>query len=62
MTWVERLPGGAAPAPPISKSDDDFKALGVEFMYRAEGIDLSELNDLFEKARWAPGNALVLWV
>lgn len=49
VTWVERLPGGAAPPPTISKSDDDFKALGVEFVYGAEGIDLSQLNELFEK-------------
>ncbi|KAI7843693.1 hypothetical protein COHA_002592 [Chlorella ohadii] len=38
------------PAPPISKSDDEFlEGLGVEFVWGAEGVDVGELNDLFEK-------------
>lgn len=53
VTWIEKLPGGAAPAPPISRSDEDFEQLGVEFVYGPEGIDLSELNDLFERVRSA---------
>lgn len=36
-------------APKLSKTDEYFQKLGVEFMDSKEGIVLSELNDLFEK-------------
>jgi GNAT superfamily N-acetyltransferase len=44
-------PPGAAPPPPppISRSDADFDAAGLAFVWGAEGLDLSELNDLFAK-------------
>lgn len=36
-------------APPISKPDQAFRDLGVEFVQGSEAVDLAELNDLFEK-------------
>ena len=44
------LEGGQPPPPPISRSDEAFLAdLGVEFVWGAEGVDVEELNGLFEK-------------
>ncbi|EFN57263.1 hypothetical protein CHLNCDRAFT_143824 [Chlorella variabilis] len=37
------------PPPPISKSDEQFLEGGVEFVWGEEGLDVGELNDLFEK-------------
>lgn len=37
------------PPPPISKSDAAFLEDGVEFVWGAEGVDVGELNNLFEK-------------
>ena len=39
------------PRPVISKTDEAFASDGVEFVYGAAGINLAELNDLFEKVR-----------
>ena len=47
--WVrERLPG-RAPLPPISRSDEEFRVLGVEFLTSCDGIRVHELTELFEK-------------
>lgn len=44
------------PAPPISRSDAEFlESLGVEFVWGAEGVDVHELNNLFEKVGAAAG-------
>jgi hypothetical protein len=40
-----RLP----PPPAISKTDPEFLALGLEFVYTRDGIKVTELNELFEK-------------
>ncbi len=50
VAWHNKL----TPLPPVlpcrSKSDDEFlEGLGVEFVWGAEGVDVGELNDLFEK-------------
>ena len=37
--------------PPISKSDEAFREDGVEFVWGAAGIDVQELNELFERVR-----------
>eukprot|EP00884_Botryococcus_braunii_P007634 jgi/Botrbrau1/16872/Bobra.150_2s0091.1 len=43
-------PPGATPEyPQISKSDEEFREQKVEFVFGSEGIDLMELNDLFER-------------
>jgi len=39
------------PAPPISKSDDHFRQLGVEILSSPDGIRVAELIELFEKVR-----------
>lgn len=44
----DRLEGYMIP-PKISKPNDAFAAMGLEFVTSHEGIVLSELNDLFEK-------------
>jgi len=46
--WGEQFDGNMRP-PPISKNDEQFAAMGLEFVYGKEGIALPELNDLFEK-------------
>lgn len=45
--------GVLAPPPPpaISKPDEAFLSLGIEFVDSREGIKITELNELFEKAR-----------
>jgi hypothetical protein len=35
--------------PPISKSDETFQNEGLEFIWGSKGIDVKELNDLFER-------------
>ena len=35
----------------VTKSDDEFQEMGLEFMEGHEDIDLDSLNDLFVKAR-----------
>jgi hypothetical protein len=37
--------------PAISKSDKTFQNEGLEFMWGSKGIDVKELNDLFERVR-----------
>lgn len=44
----DRLEGHMIP-PPISKTDQEFEDMGLEFVTTREGIVLTELNDLFEK-------------
>jgi hypothetical protein len=44
----DRLDGFMQP-PPISKSDEEFAAEGLEFVTTPEGLAITELNDLFEK-------------
>lgn len=39
----------APQVPTISKSDEEFREEKIEFVFGAEGIDLAELNDLFER-------------
>lgn len=42
--------GATLPPPPaISKPDEAFASLGLEFVESGEGINIPELNDLFEK-------------
>ncbi|GBF91909.1 acetyltransferase [Raphidocelis subcapitata] len=49
LDWASsRFPGGL-PLPPISRSDEEFLKLGVEFLDAREGIKAAELNELFEK-------------
>lgn len=49
LAWAEaRFPEGL-PLPQISKSDEEFD--GVEFLDSADGIKVTELNELFEKVR-----------
>lgn len=43
--WGDALP----PAPTISKPDEEFLALGLEFVESREDIKVTELNELFEK-------------
>ena len=47
LEWADAAFPDGLPLPPLTKSDDDFAALGVEFVEDADSIDLSELNDLF---------------
>eukprot|EP00877_Chromochloris_zofingiensis_P006775 jgi/Chrzof1/2350/Cz11g11270.t1 len=47
-TWADQF-GSLPPAPRISKTDEDFQKLGVEFVEVKEGIKVTELNELFEK-------------
>lgn len=42
-------PDGAPPPPAISKRDEEFLAMGLEFVASGEGIKVTELNELFEK-------------
>lgn len=46
--WTSNLEG-CIRAPNLSKSDEHFLKLGVEFVEGKDGIVLSELNELFEK-------------
>jgi hypothetical protein len=48
--WSTKLNGMLQP-PKISKQDDDFLSMGVEFVESSDGIVISQLNDLFEKVR-----------
>jgi hypothetical protein len=49
LEWAAgRFPDGL-PLPPVTKSDTDFEALGVEFLDTRDGIKVTELNELFEK-------------
>ena len=58
LDWASsRFPGGL-PLPPISKSDAAFLELGVEFLEAREGVKVTELNDLFDKARPASWRCL----
>lgn len=51
LAWAGgRAPDGARP-PPVTKTDEEFAALGVEFCETLEGIKVTELNELFEKVR-----------
>lgn len=51
VTWAERFPKGGLPPPPITRSDDEFLQLGVEFRTSRDGIKVTELNELFDKVR-----------
>lgn len=44
--------------PTISKSDEEFREEKIEFVFGREGIDLAELNDLFERV--SPFNYFVI--
>ncbi len=44
----DRFDGHMLP-PRISKTDDDFAAENLEFVYGQEGLSISELNEVFEK-------------
>jgi GNAT superfamily N-acetyltransferase len=46
--WSTKLQGMLQP-PKISKQDEEFFKIGVEFVEASDGIVVSELNDLFEK-------------
>lgn len=48
--WGEQFLGKLTP-PKLSKSDEHFNSLGLEFVETREGIVLTELNDLFERVR-----------
>lgn len=37
------------PSPKISKSDEDFERMGVEFVWGYHELNLDELNDLFSR-------------
>lgn len=39
------------PSPSISKSDEDFEKMGVEFVWGYHDINLEDLNDLFSRVR-----------
>lgn len=44
--------GDNLPPPPlISKPDEEFLAMGLEFVETREDIKVTELNELFEKVR-----------
>lgn len=43
--------------PPITKSDERFLEDGMEFVWGAEGVNLAELNDLFQRV----STVLLLW-
>jgi GNAT superfamily N-acetyltransferase len=48
--WASNAFGSALPPPPaISKADEEFGALGIEFVATLDGIKVLELNELFEK-------------
>jgi hypothetical protein len=46
----DRFEGHMLP-PRISKTDEDFAAQNLEFVYSQEGLSISELNEVFEKVR-----------
>lgn len=46
-------PGSPCPLPSRSKTDEQFVGEGVEFVWGADGIDIDELNALFEKVNWS---------
>lgn len=46
--WGEQFQGNLTP-PKLSKTDEHFSSLGLEFVETREGIVLTELNDLFER-------------
>ncbi len=46
--WGEQFQGHLTP-PSLSKSDEHFRSLGLEFVDTKDGIVLPELNDLFER-------------
>lgn len=39
------------PSPRISKSDEDFEKMGVEFVWGYSDLNLDDLNDLFSRVR-----------
>lgn len=41
-------------APLITRTDEQFLAKNLEFVWGVDGLDLMELNDLFEKASNLP--------
>lgn len=38
-----------SPTPKVSKSDEEFERMGVEFVWGYEGLSIDELNDLFSR-------------
>lgn len=57
VCWVtDRASSESLPMPDISKGDEEFQKLGVEFLTSREGIDMSELNELFEKVSGRMGD------
>lgn len=46
--WGEQFQGNLMP-PSLSKTDEHFRTLGLEFVEMREGIVIPELNDLFER-------------
>jgi hypothetical protein len=47
-TWGDRQ-DGLPPPPAISKSNEHFEAMGLEFVESLDGIKITDLNELFEK-------------
>lgn len=46
---VQHFGDSLPPPPTISKPDEEFLAMGLEFVESREGIKVTELNELFEK-------------
>lgn len=46
---IQQFGSGLPPPPTISKSDEEFLAMGLEFVVTREDIKVTELNELFEK-------------
>ncbi len=50
-----------SPTPKISKSDEEFEKLGVEFLWDDEDLRIDELNDLFYRVS-TPFKQLSVWL
>lgn len=49
MFGVQHFGDTHPPPPAISKPDEDFLAMGLEFVVAREDLKVTELNELFEK-------------
>ena len=47
--WGGKFEGVAIAPPPLTKPDESFHSMGLEFVDTKDGVVLTELNDLFEK-------------
>ncbi|GBF96969.1 acetyltransferase [Raphidocelis subcapitata] len=48
-SWLRQRLSGVLPLPPITRSDEEFRQAGVEFLSTANGICVAELCELFDK-------------